>query len=237
MRETRRFQFDVTAEVFMKADGEGKERRIGGICTTDLIDRQDEVVLQEGLDFSPFLKSGWFNDNHDESTDSILGYPTKAELRTLPNGVRGWYVEGYLLKGSEKAERIWDLANALQKTDRRLGFSVEGKILERDENSPNIVKKAIVTEVAITKCPVNTGTSLTVLAKSLSTGHAVSMPSNPSPGDGAALRVESLEGTPKKRKKKMKKSEAIELLMKLRPGTPAHEAEMIVDYALRHYPA
>lgn len=231
------FKFDIECEVFEKASPEGKERRIGGIVSTDAIDRQDEVLLQDGLDFSPFLKGGWFNDNHDKSTEALVGYPDRAELRHLPDGRKGWYVEGYLLKGHERSDRLWELANALQKTDRRLGFSVEGSITERDHKNPNVVRKAVVREVAITRCPVNEGTALSVLAKSLAAGNAVSDPGT-APGEGFPLRVEHLEGgTKKKRKKRMNKAEAVDLLMGLRPKVSRTLAERIVAYAMQYHPA
>lgn len=180
----RGFRFETDCEVFSKSDGSDHERRIGGICTTDDLDRQSEVILQDGLDFGPFLKSGWFNDNHDGATDALVGYPTRAEYRQL--GMRkGWYVEGYLLKGSPRADAIWMLANALQKTDRRLGFSVEGAVAARDPQNPSTIRKAIVREVAITRCPVNASTALHVLAKSLSAGAASSVPTAPVTGEGA----------------------------------------------------
>lgn len=182
------FALEHDVEVFSKSDGSDHERRIGGICTTDDIDRQSEVILQDGLDFSSFLRSGWFNDNHDPSTDAVVGYPTVADYRTL--GLRkGWYVEGYLLKGSPRADAIWMLANALQKTDRRLGFSVEGAVVARDAQNPGTIKKAIVREVAVTRCPVNANTALHVLVKSLSAGAAVPVPTTPVTGEGAGRVV------------------------------------------------
>lgn len=238
------FRFDIPISTFMKASPDGKERRIGGICTTDQMDKQMETILQEGLDFDPFLKGGWFNDNHEASTEAVLGYPEKAELRSLPDGHKGWYVEGHLLK-TDRASKIWELANDLQKHDRSLGFSVEGRILERDPDDPRKIKKAVVTEVAITKCPVNPGTQLSVLAKSLSAGSAVTAP-EASPGQGFPLRVESLEGDDedeKKKKKKKKKrrlltkSEAKTLLKAMYPHLNDEAAELIVSYAQRHHPA
>jgi len=232
------FNFDLDVEVFEKASAEaGKERRIGGFVSTDHLDRQGEVLIQEGLDFDPFLTKGWFNDNHSPDTDGVIGYPEFAELRTLPGGLhKGWYVEGYLLK-TPRADGIWNLATELQKHDRKLGFSVEGSIGERDASNSKQVRKAIVREVAVTKCPVNTKTALNVLAKSLSAGSAVANP-GPVPGDGFAMRTESLEGDEKKRKKKrFKKSEAIELLVRAHPRISRAYATQIIDYALRYHPA
>lgn len=246
MLPTFRFQFD--AETFEKAGVAETSRRIGGIVSTSGLDRQGEVLIQEGLDFGPFLKSGWFNDNHDPATDSLIGYPEIAELRDLPDGRKGWYVEGFLLKGdgTTRADRIWGLASSLQKSGRRLGFSVEGGITARDPANPKTVLKATVREVAITRCPVNEDTSLHVLAKSLAAGSAVAAPAGaPAAGDGFALRAESLE--PKKKckrcggkgcprclaKKSMSAGEAIDLLRAIDPRLAPTTAAAIVDYAIK----
>lgn len=232
------FHFDLDCEVFEKAGADSsKERRIGGIVSTDHLDRQQEVLLQEGLDFSPFVKSGFFNDDHDRATEALVGYPEFAEMRQLSDGRKGWYVEGYLLKGAQRADRLWEIATALQKSGRKLGFSVEGSILERDTKNPKVVRKAVVREVAVTRCPVNGNTGLDVLAKSLAAGGAVTNPGT-APGEGFPLRTESLEGAPtKKRKKKLKKSEAIALLQQLKPQLSNQAAERIVEFAIRWHGA
>lgn len=233
------FRFDVECEVFEKArpDG-GAGRYIGGFVSTDHIDRQGEILLQDGLDFSHFLAKGYFNDNHDPSTDSLVGYPTAAELRVLEKGHKGWYVEGELLEGdgTTRADRLWKLAQSLKKSGKRkLGFSVEGAIVERDGVNKNKVRKAIVREVAITRCPVNTETSLDVLAKSL----AVGTPAG-EPGSAKPLQVQSVEGASTKlvkKKRRLKKSTAVRLLRLINPGVSPALAEKIVDYAARNYPA
>lgn len=191
-----------------------KQRRIGGIASIETKDRQKELLLQRGLDFNEFVNYGWFNDNHSRATADILGYPEEAYFFNkgdkLPNGqtakAPGHWVEGYLLKGRKKADDIWELANSLKGTPRRLGFSVEGKIQKRDALDKSIVAKAIVREVAITKSPVNTDAQMDILAKSLTVG-------TPTPGqaivgdksgEGAAqvLSKESLEKEKKKKKEK-----------------------------------
>lgn len=245
------FRFEIDVEVFEKAGPDGtKDRRIGGIVSTDHLDRQEETLLQDGLDFSPFMKGGWFNDNHDKSTEALVGYPTAAQLRELPDGRKGWYVEGYLLKGHDRADRLWDLANALQKTDRRLGFSVEGQVVDRDPKNPRTVRKAVVREVAITRCPVNTQTELQVLAKSLAAGTGPAPKNTPVSGSMGGMAVMApqhgewehsgellyTDQLRKKRKKKMKKSEAVQLLMKLNPKVTQQFAERVADYALRWHP-
>lgn len=237
----RSFNLEFEFETFEKASAvEGRERRIGGIVSTDHLDRQQEKLIQEGLDFGPFLKSGWFNDNHGKDTGAAVGFPEIAEMRDLPDGRKGWYVEGYLLKGHTRADAIWDLATSLERSGsgRRLGYSVEGQILERDPSDPSTVRKAVVREVAITRCPVNDNTSLTTLAKSLSVGSGST--SGGVPGDGGPLRVESLEAKDpdedekkKKLARKMSKSEAIAFLMGRNDKCTEEFATRLVEYAMR----
>jgi len=220
-----------------KVDGRSG-RFIGGYISTDHMDRAGETLIQEGLDFGPFLKKGWFNDNHDGAGDSLVGYPTMVRLDTLAKGHKGWYVEGELLPEdvNPRADSLWKIAQGLHKggSGRKLGFSVEGSILKRDPKNSKIVRKAEVREVAITRCPVNTETSLDVLAKSLS----VSIPAG-EPGSAEPLQTEALEGVDddekKKRKRKLTKGAAVELLLAIRPGFSRAFATQIVDYTARHH--
>lgn len=145
-------------------EAEDAPRLIRGTCSTESLDRQGETVLAKGLDFAPFLDYGWFNDNHSPATTDVLGWPTLVELRK--SGERPfWYTEGELLKNYEKADNVWKLAKALAKSDapRGLGFSIEGKILQRAPN--NRIVRAVVRNVAITNCPVNQDCNLSLLAK------------------------------------------------------------------------
>jgi hypothetical protein len=138
-----------------------KDRPIGGVCSTERLDRQDESVLAKGLDFDEFVHHGFFNDNHKQNTADVVGVPNKAELR------KGrWWTEGNLLTGHEPADRIWSLAKALNKSTnaRRLGFSIEGKVIERGFD--NRILKAKIRHVAITNSPVNTDCTWDILVKS-----------------------------------------------------------------------
>jgi hypothetical protein len=216
------FRFEFPVEVFYKAGEAGKERRIAGIISTEHKDQQGEVVLQRGLDFKPFIQGGWINDNHSRDTAGVVGYPISVE-RTTHKGKPATRMEGYLLPKGEDPEhdyasKIWNLANSLQKTDRRLGFSIEGKVRRRTGPDGKVIAEALVRNVAVTNCPVNTATGLDVIAKSmtlleqddncpgctrcacvhkaLSAGQAVTDP-GATPGEGFALRTEQLEADPK----------------------------------------
>lgn len=261
------FDFEVPVTFFEKAAaGPGKMRRIGGIISTENPDRQNEVVLQRGLDFKDFLKGGWFNDNHTRDTDGVLGYPEMVKRFNrgdmLPDGslapVNGTWAEGYLLN-TKRADKIWELGQALQGTGRNLGFSVEGSILKRLGRGNRTIAKAKVRNVAITNCPVNSDSRLDILAKSLTvmeetdepfwkalgmgTGGGAgpaTQPAGPQTGAtaGQVLAPESLEQDDQPRivfddeeetKKSLSDGEAVAWLQSVRPGLSAADAGRIVE--------
>jgi len=185
--------FEIDLE--KSADGEG-ERRIRGYASTPVLDRQNEEVLQKGLDISDFLNYGWFNYDHDNSR--IIGYPDKQNTRI--DG-KGFYVEGTILKGVALADQVWELAKALQKSGapRRMGFSVEGKILEKTDGGR--IVKAKVYNVAVTPSPVNPDATWEIMAKAfisdtdyikkaMEAGYEVH---DGDTDDGGVLKAESLE--------------------------------------------
>jgi hypothetical protein len=135
-------------------------RPIGGWCSTENLDRQDEVVVAKGLDFSEFVSFGYFNDNHKQETSAVLGYPRVARLEKSR-----WWTEGNLLVGYAPADKVWELAKSMKKSGapRSLGFSIEGKVLERDGG--NRIVRAKVRNVAITNAPVNTDCVWGILSK------------------------------------------------------------------------
>jgi len=236
------FEFDDPS-LFEKSEDPHNSRRIRGVMSTITEDRQGETVFAKGLDFNPFLQHGHFNDNHSQSTAAIIGYPERAyytDSIKMKKGDKceGWLTEGYIIKGTKRADDIWDLAKALAKTpDRRLGFSIEGKVLRRKNSC---IEKALIRNVAITNCPVNTDCTWDVLAKSftnediacksLSAGYATA------PGaqsGGGALRSESLEQDDGKKKKKNK---GLKIVMRSLKLLDPDEIEKAFDWVLECRP-
>lgn len=168
----------------------GEEWRIGGYASTASEDRQGDEIVQKGLDISNFVNFGWFNFDH--KSDIILGYPDKDKCRV---DKKGFYVEGTLLKGISQSKNIWETAIALQKSGsaRRLGFSVEGKVLKR--NALGKIVKAEVYNVAITPNPVNTDCTWDALVKSFADLDEIEKSLEAGHGDanGSPLIPESLE--------------------------------------------
>ena len=175
MEETQvLFQAEID---FVKSETDGR-RIVRGYASTENLDQQGEIILQNGLDFGPLLKSGFLNYDHQYQEIAgtrmpvIIGYPTHAEMRE-----KGLWVEGELLKSdiqnpaSEQlrlANEMWELGLALQKSGRRtLSYSVEGSVIKR---SGNKIEKAIVKHLAITHKPVNPDCTVEIFAKSLCCG-------------------------------------------------------------------
>lgn len=198
-------------------------RKICGVMSTDRRDRQGEIVKADGLDFQDFLNNGHFNDNHSQETSAIVGYPEKVEYhKSLADfgleKASGWTCEGYIIKGTKRADGIWELAKALATVpDKKLGFSIEGKVIRREDKT---IHKARIRNVAITNCPVNTDCTWDTLNKSffdpemavkaLTAGFGTSPAAQ---SGGGALRSESLESDAKdvmdKKNRKKKAEEAL----------------------------
>lgn len=163
------FSFVVPVDLIKSRDAETHEeiRLIRGYASTEAQDRQDETLVQKGLDISDFVNHGYFNYDHDNSI--IMGYPTE----NCHIDEKGFWVEGILLKGIPQADRMWELAKALKKSNapRKLGFSVEGKVLERQGNR---ITKAKIYHVALTASPVNTTCSWDAIVKSFNAPEPVS---------------------------------------------------------------
>lgn len=223
-------------EVIDPTTGEQK-MRLGGIASTADKDADGEYLDPKGFDIKPLMTSGLVNWHHQAKgqPSAIIGEPSKAEIR--PDGL---YIETDLYPSSKIAHDVWDLANTLEKDSktRRLGYSIEGKVLKRksdDPNSPDYKKitKAVITGVAITHMPKNPKTFANIIKgeieddfdeeeekedteeenKSLDTE------------DAAALKKESVD-------KKMKnqifgKSQVMERLFKDVPGINISKAKEI----------
>lgn len=143
-----------------KKTGE-KIMKIKGIASTGDIDSEGEILEPVGFDLSRFLSGGFLNWNHQSKTmgaGAIIGEPTAASV----NSKGELEVAGVLYNGHPLAESVWNLAETLErnKSKRKLGFSIEGRSLERDPMNPKRITKALLTGLAVTHVPVNTNTYL-----------------------------------------------------------------------------
>lgn len=168
-KDINNFNFWCPVEISKAIDeNTGEELMLlGGIASTADEDSDGEFLDPKGFDIQPLLKSGMVNWHHQAKTcpGTIVGEPTKAEIRK-----EGLYIETKLYPSSQVARDIWDLAKTLDadSNTRRLGYSIEGRVVSRksnDKTSPDYKKitKAIITGVAITHQPKNPKTFANII--------------------------------------------------------------------------
>jgi len=155
------FRFHVPISI-VKAGEEGKEMILGGIASTRDVDREGETLIPEGFDYSYLVNNGYINWHHQLTKDpsAVIGEPTSAQV--TPQGL---YIEGKLYSDSPMAKKAYELAKTLEKNSktRRLGWSVEGKVINRDPSNPKKVTKARITGVALTPMPINPNTMVHII--------------------------------------------------------------------------
>jgi|ETNvirnome_2_130_1030620.scaffolds.fasta_scaffold04582_4 hypothetical protein len=183
--------FRFWSPLLVKADnpnggfGEVALGKIGGVISSDTVDFQGETLDQDGVDWSYFEAHGLLNYNH---TALILGEPTaviRKGGRTL--------MEGVLYLHQPKAREVYQTAVAMRKSGARrsYGFSVEGKVLEREQGNPTNVRRARVMNVSVCEHPVNPDARMT-LRKALSVGYQTAAGMD---GGFSPLVPQSLEGS------------------------------------------
>ena len=157
---------EKSEEIVDPTTGE-KTMRLGGIASTSDEDSDGEFLDPKGFDIKPLMKSGLVNWHHQAKgqPSAIIGEPSKGEIRK-----DGLYLEVDLYPSSRIANEVFELAEILEKDSntRRLGFSIEGKVLKRksnDKNNPdyNHIEKAVITGVAVTHMPKNPKTFANII--------------------------------------------------------------------------
>lgn len=229
---------------------------LGGIASTADEDSDGEFLDPKGFDIKPLIEKGLVNWHHQAKTNpgTIVGEPTVAEIRK-----DGLYIETKLYPSSSVAVDIWNLAKTLEADSktRRLGYSIEGKVIERKSDNPSSpdykkITKAIITGVAITHMPKNPKTFANIIKGEIddisneeleeeevkTTKEPISSKDENvdeeqkdlDTENGAALKKESVDGEVKVTT--FSKSEVFESLFKDIPGIEIEKAEEI--YLLIH---
>jgi hypothetical protein len=145
--------FDAT-----KATG----RFIQGYASTPAWDSDGESIIKSGLDISYYVNQGWLNWMHNNSPNHVIGIPVYSKIDHI-----GFFTKGMLFN-NEMATHVWNLATELKSLGhpRRLGYSIEGKIVARSAINKSKIVKAKVTNVAVTHIPVNTEATFEAVSKS-----------------------------------------------------------------------
>lgn len=155
------FRTIIPATFEKSEDGKWK---VAGLASTESMDQQGEIIMQKGIDLTPIdKKKGLLNFDHQKGPENTIGL-----LDGYRRDGKGLYIEGRLFKNHTKARAVYEIMSSLGKSDRgRVGLSVEGRILKRNDQNPRIIEKCQINAVAVTLNPVNQETYAD-LTKSLS---------------------------------------------------------------------
>ncbi len=137
-----------------KKSGRYDNMRIKGVASDSSEDTDSEILEPKGFELSRFLQLGTINYDHRlrESPKFLIGEPVSAKIIDDK-----FHVEAELYKESETARDVWDTMIMLKaaNSSRHMGFSIEGKSLERDPQNAKRVTKALITGLAVTMSPKN----------------------------------------------------------------------------------
>lgn len=156
---SNKFMFFVPAEIEKgQKDGSGNViMKVRGVASTPDKDTDEETLEPDGFIIDKLVKSGFINWNHRSKDDpsAIIGEPTSAKIKD-----NQLVLEGVLYPTSEKAIEAYKLMETLEKSGstRRIGWSIEGKAMERDPLNSKRITKALITGVALTPMPKNAAT-------------------------------------------------------------------------------
>lgn len=137
-------------------------RFIQGYASTPAWDSDGESIVKSGLDISYYVNQGWLNWMHNNSPNHVIGIPVYSKIDHI-----GFFTKGMLFN-NEMATHVWSLATELKSLGhpRRLGYSIEGKVVARSAINKSKIVKAKVTNVAVTHIPVNTEATFEAVTKS-----------------------------------------------------------------------
>lgn len=134
-----------------------------GYASTGKKDLQQEQIDPAGIDASYLISDGFIDYEHD--TNQVIGVPTK----NTHVDSKGLFLEAKLFKNMPQVQDIIKLYHNIKDNniDRNLGFSIEGNVIERDEDDESIIRQVQITGVAVTKNPANTDATWELVTKSL----------------------------------------------------------------------
>lgn len=163
------FRTFVPFEVIKSGDTPETENlgKIRGVATSEKKDADDEIILQDGLDWSFFKSRGVLTYEHPLGALNIVGHPTQV-TPTVRDGVAMTEIEGVLYLDDPLGKALFEKATTMKKAggDRSLGFSIEGKV-PKGGRAGKIIQKAVVHSVAISPVPKNPDSWWEPLAASL----------------------------------------------------------------------
>lgn len=157
------FKFFLPIDIKKSTSGaENSEMILEGLAGDGSSDSEGENLTYNNFELDRMFYINW---EHSKEPEDVIGVILKKELTKSGK----LFIKGKLFSDHKKAKDAYKLQEFLEKEGHNLGFSVEGKIIERDPINPKIVRKAELYGVALCKVPVNPVTYAKII-KSFVTG-------------------------------------------------------------------
>lgn len=137
---------------------------IRGIVSSEAVDADGDIILQDGIDFSFFKSRGHITEEHPLGNTNIVGEPVDISP-TVVRGVKATQIDAVLYSHVPRAVELWEQSVGMKKSGatRALGFSIEGKPLQASRanavrggrGARRIVERSWVHSSAISPVPKN----------------------------------------------------------------------------------
>jgi len=155
----------------VKAGPDSPDGLIKGVATSEREDEDGDFVDQDGLEWGYFKSHGFITYEHPLGVMNIVGHPTDVSPTTVEKDgkvFKATDIEGLLLLDDELGKKIYEKSLSLKKAGghRRLGFSIEGKVLPGGRQGKRITKARVVS-VAVSAAPKNRDSWFEPLAASM----------------------------------------------------------------------
>lgn len=126
-----------------------------GIVSTEHLDHMADITVQDGVDWDYFKNHGIFNYEHSDKPEDFVGLPLDVKRNAIYEGKKGTWVKGRLLLHQARAREVYKAILALDGTGRRIGLSIQGRVLLRDPLNRRRILKSIIPKVSFTFNPIN----------------------------------------------------------------------------------
>ncbi|BCK59761.1 putative prohead protease [Staphylococcus phage vB_SauH_DELF3] len=137
-----------------------------GYCSVPVLDRDQNIVQNKGVDIDMLMSDGWITFEHER--DKVIGIPGDGSKVTQ----KGVYLVAKILKEDKYAKCMPHLAEKSDKSGSRrpLGFSIEGAVLSGHTRDKRDVTGLVTTGVSVVLVPAMQESRLDVILKSFLTG-------------------------------------------------------------------
>lgn len=160
--------FLIGMELEKSRDASDGHWRVQGIASCELPDSDAEEVIQKGIDTEPLMEWGQINWDHQDTRrgpEYLIGVPLETAIvsasdfaEQLQKSINGpaLYVKGELYQDNKIARGVWQYLEAQRRglRPRKLGWSVQGRVVQRDPLRRKRVLRSACHHLALSHQPV-----------------------------------------------------------------------------------